>query len=102
MAAAASRSATSVRPNASKARRKLDPGPTRLERSTAHLEAICSIFQQWPSEFVLPLRRCEHAVSALGEGAQRDSSDQVRDLAECLEACRRLVELPARDSRTDE
>jgi hypothetical protein len=85
-----------------KARRKRDLGPTRLERSAACLEAICGIFQQWPSAFVLALRRGEHAVSALGEGAQRRSSDQVLDFAECLEARRRLIELPECDSRMDE
>jgi hypothetical protein len=50
---------------------------------------------------VLALRRGEHAISALGEGAQRRSSDQVLDFAECPEARRRLVELPERDSRME-
>ena len=47
-----------------------------------------------------PRRACPSARSARARSG--DSSDQTLDLAERLEARRRLVELPARNSRTDE
>ena len=101
-AAAASRSAASVRSSATRLVASSILARAESNGALLALEAVDGILQQRPGPAVIAAGSHQHALCQVGGGLERHRPDQPLDVAQRPDSRGRLVELAACDPRTGE